>query len=55
MNKHVDEDEIEMEKARLDFIKEHRREPTYYELFGNPDWKKQLREWLEERDKNETS
>ena len=55
MNKNVDEDEIEMEKARLDFIREHRREPTYYELFGHPDWKKQLKlhhEILEREERN---
>jgi hypothetical protein len=46
-------DEIEAEKARIIFVKEHGREPTYYELYGHPNWKKQLREWLEERNKNE--
>ena len=35
-------------------LSESIEEPTYYELFGHPDWKKQLKEWLEKRDiKNE--
>lgn len=38
--------EAEEEKATKKFIKEHGREPTYYELHGHPDWKKQLREYL---------
>tara|TARA_R100000808_G_C2148951_1_gene157226 strand:- start:932 stop:1099 length:168 start_codon:yes stop_codon:yes gene_type:complete len=38
--------ESEEEKATKAFIKEYGREPTYYELHGHPDWKKQLREYL---------
>ena len=53
MNKEIDEDEIEIEKARLSFIKEHRREPTYYELYGHPNWKKQLREWHEKKERED--
>ena len=40
-----DKAEKESEKARIKFIKEHRREPTYYDMYGNKDWKKQLKEW----------
>jgi len=55
MDNHVDESEFEIQRARLEFIKEHRREPTYYELFGHPDWKKQLKlhhETLEREERN---
>ena len=40
--------ESEEEKATNLFIKQHGREPTYYELHGHPDWKKQLKQHLEE-------